>query len=197
MFYDNEFNYKYLLENGVEVEATIISYDYHSESSVDGDSDYNSGWYYIWECTYNGKTYNGTSGGAYYRTEEQVLKYIGKKITITVDPNSNWAVDKPLSEIHSDGFHFKEYLNCAIIFTCLSPFGLFIFIGFVVYPLVLDYKIDRSGKLPQQGEVIKISGFVIYFIKVKYKDKNGAIKEKWSYSWFTKSESKYLSEKSL
>lgn len=186
------------MENGVEVEATVVGYDYHSAShGVDGDpTDTSSGWYYIWECRYADRKYSGTSGGNYFGTEQQVLQYMGETFTVTVDPNSNWAVDKPLSEIHADGFHYKEYFICAIIFTCLSPFTLLFFAGFVIYPMVLDGKIDKCGKLPVQGEVIKVSGFLAKYIKVRYEDKD-KIKEKWSYGWFTRKEAKFLRQKKI
>ena len=197
VLYADEFRYEYLLENGVEVQATVIGYDYHQASNgVDGDStDTSSGWYYFWECYYNGKIYGGTSGNNYFRTEEQVAERVGNKFIVTVDPNSNWVVAKPKSAIHADGFHYTEYLTCAIVFTCLLPLVILVSVKFAIYPIALNYKIDRSGKLPKEGEVIKIRSFIINYIKVKYFAENGEIKEKWSYAWFTKREAKFLQEK--
>ena len=194
LFYANEFRYEYLLENGVEVEATVINYDYdYSDSPNDGSVDTGSGWYYMWECYYNNRRYSGVSG--YFRTEELVLQYLGKKFTVTVDPNSSFVVDASKSEIRADGFHYREYLTCAIIFTCLFPLIMFISVKFAFYPIFLDYKIDRSGKLPKEGEVIKVSSFIVNYIKVRYTDKKGETQEKWSYAWFTKREAKFLQQK--
>lgn len=196
-FYSQEFRYEYILENGVEVEATVVDYDIHYAShGVDGDpTDTSSGWYYIWECYYNGKRYGGTSGNNYFRTEEQVLQYMGEKFTVTVDPNSNWVVNRPKSEIRADGFHYKEFLTCAIVFTCLTPFAIFAFVKFAIYPMFIDSKIDRCGKLSKEGEVINTRSFIFSYIKVRYIDDKGEIKEKWSYSWFTHKEAKFLQEK--
>lgn len=191
-FYSNEFDYEYLLENGIEVEATVVDYNNDSEIHVDDDNVGTSGWYYIWECHYNGRDYRGASG---FLSKETVLQSLGKKFTVTVDPNSNWAVDKPKSEIRADGFHYKEFLTCAIVFTCLSPFSIFAFVKFAIYPMFIDSRIDRCGKLPQEGKVIKARSFIVSYIKVRYIDDKGETKEKWSYSWFTHKEAKFLQEK--
>ncbi len=194
LFYDNEFRYEDLLENGVEVEATVISYDYdYPDSTAGGSVDTESGWYYTWECYYNDRRYSGISG--YFRTEEQVLQYLDEKFTVTVDPDSNWVVDKPKSEIRADGFHYTEYLIYAIVFTCLFPLVIFITVKFAFYPVFLDYKIDRSGKLPKEGEIIKVCKFIICYLKVRYIDDKGETKEKWSYAWFTKREANFLQQK--
>ena len=127
LFYGGEFRYEYLLENGVEAEATVVGYDYHSAShGVDGDpTDTSSGWYYIWECYYGGKKYSGTSGNNYFRTEKEAASYLYTTFTVTVDPDSSWAVNKTKAEILADGFHYTEYLTCAIVFTCLLPLVMF------------------------------------------------------------------------
>lgn len=199
LFYSQEFDYEYLLENGVEVEATVVDYDYHSAShGVDGDTtDTSSGWYYIWECYYNGRTYRGTAPNGYLRTEEEVLQYLGKTFTVTVDPNSNWALDGPKSAILAYGLHYTEYLTCAIVFTCLSPFAIFAFVKFAIYPMFLDSRIDKCGKLPKEGEVINTRNFIFSYVKVRYIDDNGDTKEKWSYSWFTHKEVKFLQQKKI
>lgn len=197
--YSDEYDYAYLVKNGVEVEATVTGYDYHSAShGVDGDStDMSSGWYYIWECHYNGKRYSKTSGNNYFRTKEQVLQYLGEKFTVTVDPNSDWAVDRPISEIRPDGFKFKELLTAAIICTGITPVVLAVLTLLLIYPAVLNYKIDRAGKLPISGEVKKISGFIIYYVKVGYEDVSGQVREKWSKSWVTKKEAEFLRQKKI
>lgn len=194
-FYCDEFDYEYLLENGVEVEAIVVDYDYHSESYSDGDTNYLSGWYYIWECHYNGRTYRGTAPDGYLRTEEEVLQYLGETFTVTVDPNSNWVFDRPKSAILAYGFHYTEYLICAIVFTCLSPFAIFAFVKFAIYPMFLDSRIDRCGKLPKEGEVINTRSFIFSYVKVRYIDDKGDTKEKWSYSWFSHKEAKYLQQR--
>jgi len=197
-FYVQEFDYEYLLNNGVELEATVVGYDYHSAShGIDGDpTDTSSGWYYIWECYYDGKRYWGTAPNGYIRTEAEVIEYLGTTFTVTVDPNSNWVIPKPLSAIRESGFHYTEYLTCAIVFTCLSPFVLIAFIGLIVYPTILNGKIDRCGKLPVQGEVIKVKGWLFKFVKVRYENK-GITKEKWSYDWCTHREAKFLQQKKI
>ena len=193
-FYSQEYKYEYLLTNGVEVEATVINYGYdYLDSPNDGSVDTGSGWYYTWECYYNNRIYGGVSG--YFRTEEQVASMLGKTFTITVDPDSSFFVDKPKSEIHPDGFHYTELLTCAIVFTCLSPFAIFAFVKFAIYPMLLDSKIDRCGKLPKEGEVINTRSFIFSYVKVRYFDEKGDTKEKWSYSWFTHKEAKFLQQK--
>ncbi len=194
-FYSDEFDYKYLLANGVEVEATVVDYDYHAESESDGNVNYLSGWYYIWECHYNGRTYRGTAPNGYLRTEEEVLQYMGKTFTVTVDPNSNWVVDRPKAEIRANGFHYTEYLTCAIVFTCLLPLVIFVSVKFAFYPMFLDSRIDRCGKLPKEGEVINTRSFIFSYIKVRYINDKGETKENWSYAWFTHKEAKFLQEK--
>lgn len=193
-FYSQEYKYEYLLTNGVEVEATVINYGYdYLDSPNDGSVDTGSGWYYTWECYYNNRIYGGVSG--YFRTEEQVASMLGKTFTITVDPDSSFFVDKPKSEIHPDGFHYTELLTCAIVFTCLSPFAIFAFVKFAIYPMLLDSKIDRCGKLPKEGEVINTRSLIFSYVKVRYFDEKGDTKEKWSYSWFTHKEAKFLQQK--
>ena len=194
LFYGNEFKYEYLLNNGVEVEATVINYNYdYADSTTDGSVDTGSGWYYTWECRYNDRRYVGKSG--YFRTEELVSQYMGKKFTVTVDPDSSFAVAKSKSEILAYGFHYREYLTCAIIFTCLLPLITFATVKFAFYPVILDSRIDRSGKLPKEGEVIKTRKFIISYVKVRYINGNGKTQEKWSYAWFTEKEAEFLRQK--
>ncbi len=189
VLYNEEFKYENIVKNGVEVEATVTSYNYHYGSSDDNDAD---GWYYIWECNYNGRNYSGSS--RYFKTKEEVSDYIGKKFTVTVDPNSNWSVNKPLAEIRPNGFYFKEYKTGAIIFTCISPIIILVLALLILYPLILDYKIDRCGKLPIRGEVLKVAGLIIKYVKVSYEYK-GTTYERWSRSWVTIREAKYLEQK--
>ena len=194
LFYGNEFKFEYLLENGVEVQATVINYDYeYADSTTGGDVDTGSGWYYTWECYYNGRRYSGISG--YFRTEELVSQYMGNKFTVTVDPDSSFVVDESKSEIRANGFHYTEYLTCAIVFTCLLPLIIFVSVKFAFYPIFLNSRIDKCGKLPKEGEVIKTRNFLVSYIKVRYIDDKGETKEKWSYSWFMRKEAKFLQQK--
>ena len=194
-FYFDEYDFAYIIENGVEVEATVVDYDYHSESYADGDVNYSSGWYYIWECYYNGRTYSGTAPNGYLRTEEEVLQYLGKTFIVTVDPNSNWVVAKTKSEIRPNGFKFEEYLTRAIICSVIFPIALVCSFILLIYPIILNNKIDKAVYLPVLGEVVKTYGFLLYFIKVKYQDKKNVTQEKWARSWFTRKEAKYLKQK--
>ena len=194
LFYREEFRYEYLLKNGVEVQAAVVDYDYdYLDSPNDGSVDTGSGWYYTWKCYYNNRKYSGISG--YFRTEEQVVSMLGKTFTVTVDPDSSFFVDKPKSAILAYGFHYTEYLTCAIVFTCLLPCAIFAFVKFAIYPMFLDSRIDRCGKLPKEGEVINTRSFIFSYVKVRYFDEKGDTKEKWSYSWFTHKEAKYLQQK--
>ena len=61
--------------------------------------------------------------------------------------------------------------------------------------MLLDSKIDRCGKLPKEGEVINTRSFIFSYVKVRYFDEKGDTKEKWSYSWFTHKEAKFLQQK--
>ncbi len=194
-FYIDEYDFAYLVENGVEIEATVVDYDYHSESYADGDADYLSGWYYIWECHYNGRTYSGIGPNGYLRTQEEVMEYLGKNFTVTVDPNSNWVVDKPIAEIRPYGLKFEFFITGAISFSIIFPIVLLSTFIIMLYPMILNNKIDKTAKLPILGEVIKVFGFLWFYIKVKYKDENNEIQEKWAKAYFTRKEAQYLKNK--
>ena len=46
-----------------------------------------------------------------------------------------------------------------------------------------------------QGEVTKVVKWIVCYVKVKYQDENGVMREKWARSWFTHKEAKYLQQK--
>ena len=64
----------------------------------------------------------------------------------------------------------------------------------------LDEKIIigyQKGNLPERrGEVVKVSGWFIKYVKVRYEDE-GKLCERWAQSWFTMREAKYLKEKNI
>lgn len=193
---------KYLQENGIEVEAVGV------ESSIikhSGES------FYSYYCRYeyigeNGITYAVSRRFSYKKDAEA---QIGEKITIVIDPNTNYAcwLTVPLSEIK---LTYKRDFIVAIIFCIPVPIVMYLFLWRGVYRSVIDYKIrnhvgkknndfiagsDYNKKLITEGEVTKTRSWIISYVKVKYKDEKGIIQEKWARSWFTRKEAKYLKQK--
>ncbi|MDE7453023.1 MAG: hypothetical protein K2N22_01285 [Clostridia bacterium] len=194
-FYAEEFKWENLKTNGVELTAEITGYDYHQASpSAMGDNDSSSGWYYIWECNYGGKRYSGTSGGAYFTSEQAVIERLGETFAITVDPQSGWYVKTTLAEVRAREGKFTQLLTAAAILTALSPFALYLFIYRGICPSVMDAKIARCGHLPVQGEVVKTFGLLFMRVKVRYEFR-GVRHEKWARRLFTRRDGRFLKDK--
>ena len=193
--------YKYYIENAVEVEAEITIYGIHDRGH--GDSRTIEYWtYYEYESEW-GTVYSMHKGT--YSNESDAKAQIGKKVKIFIDPNGTWS---------SDVFpvvNYERALKNAIIWCFPVPIVLYLLIYRCIYRNVMNKKIkkkvygstysnDRFIHTPQpntvtQGEVTKVIKWIVCYVKVKYKDENGATREKWARSWFTHKEAKFLREK--
>ncbi len=198
--YTSQDYYKYLIENAIEVEATITRYGIHYYG--DYGRDFNFWTYYEYESEW-GTVYKMQHGT--YSNEREAKAQIGKKIKIYIDPHSDWS---------SDVFPAVDYeraLRNAIIWCIPVPFVLYLLIYRCIYRNVMNKKMqkkaygstynnDRFIHIPKpntvtQGEVTKVLKWIVCYVKVKYQDESGATREKWARSWFTYKEAKYLQQK--
>lgn len=198
--YTSQDHYKYLIENAIEVEATITQYGIHYYG--DDRRDFNFWTYYEYESEW-GTLYKGIN--AVHPDESTAKAEVGEKIKIYVDPNSDW------SDKHLPSFNYERALRDAIIWCIPVPFVLYLLIYRCIYRNVMNKRIqkkvygstynnDRFIHTPQpntvtQGEVTKVLKWVVCYVKVKYQDESGATREKWARSWFTYKEAKYLQQK--
>ena len=200
--YASQDKYKYLRENAIEVEATIVSYNYDYSTSDKNTKnwvtryEYESGW---------GTIYQGRN--AVHPDESTAKAEVGEKIKIYVDPNSDW------SDKHLPSFNYERALRDAIIWCFPVPIVLYLLIYRCIYRNVLNKKIKKKvygstynndriihTPLPNtvtQGEVTKVVKWIVCYVEVKYQDENGATREKWARSWFTHKEAKFLQEKKI
>ena len=186
-----------LIKYGVEAEAEIYTYSpsYHGEESG-----------YMYQTWYRHITLDGSVyTGQWYEfgSESDAQYHIGEKIIITIVPDKyapgeyischvRYAdLTKPNHELH---------LAFAIICTVPVPFLVYLLCYRGIYRNELDEKIlaDFSdGFLPERrGEVVKVSGWIIKYVKVRYEDE-GKLCERWARSWFSMREAKYLNEKKI
>lgn len=192
-----------LIRDGVEVEATIVRY----ESWKRGD--FKLGYEYVSE---DGKVYIGHAATVTSRKAAEAA--IGKKITIVIDPNSTLSRPRRLDQLGTlEDLRYESDLITAIVASCIAlPIALYMFSYRLVYRSVLDSKIRR--RLPGNvndylkangpgikalpivlGEVVKVRGWLIKYVKVNYWDENDERKEKWARAWFTRKEAKFLERK--
>lgn len=198
--YTSQDHYKYLSENAIEVEATIVSYRYDYSSSDNKGKN----WVTIYEYKSEwGTVYKGRK--AVHPDESTAKSEVGEKIKIYVDPNSDW------SDKHLPLFNYERALRNAIIWCIPVPFVLYLLIYRCIYRNVMNKKMqkkaygstynnDRFIHIPKpntvmQGEVTKVLKWIVCYVKVKYQDESGATREKWARSWFTYKEAKYLQQK--
>ncbi|MDE6211335.1 MAG: DUF3592 domain-containing protein, partial [Clostridia bacterium] len=200
--YASQDRYRYLRENAIEVETTIVSYGYDYSSSDKNTRnwvtiyEYNSEW---------GTVYKGRV--AVHPDESAAKAEVGEKIKIYIDPNSDWS---------SDVFpvvNYERALRNAIIWCFPVPIVLYLLIYRCIYRNVLNKKIKKKvygstynndriihTPLPNtvtQGEVTKVAKWIVCYVKVKYQDENGEMREKWARSWFTHKETKFLQQKKI
>ena len=198
--YASQDSYKYLKENAIEVEATFVGYGiYNHPDSHKFDYctyyEYRSDW---------GTVYRGNH--ATLSTERAAKSYLGTKITIYIDPNSDWSA-KSISPVD-----YERALRDAVIYSCPIPFVLYFLIYRCIYRNVMNKKIRKKayGRYynsterviwePQPdsikaGEVTKVLKWIVCYVKVRYPDENGIEREKWARSWFTHKEAKFLEHK--
>lgn len=198
--YASQDSYKYLNANAIQVEATIDSYRVHYFP----DSNKEDWWtYYEYQSSW-GTVYCGHY--ATYTNESGAKKQLGKKVTIYVDPNSDWSA-KFIPSVD-----YERALKDAIIYSCPIPIVLYFLIYRCVYRNILNKKIRKKayGRYyksterviwdPQPdtikvGEVTKVRKWIVCYVKVRYLDEKGITREKWARSWFTHKEAKFLERK--
>lgn len=198
-----------LIRNGVEVEATIVDYVWGTSEVGDMVEDYSLIYKYVSE---DGRVYTGV----YSRVSFQKVakEAIGKKVTIVIDPNSSLSRPRRLDQLGTlEGLRYKSDLITAIAASCIAlPIALYLFSYRLVYRSVLDSKIRR--RLPERvndylkasgteikalpivlGEVVKVRGWLIKYVKVNYRDEKEVRQEKWARAWFTRKEAIFLERK--
>lgn len=200
--YQSQDHYKYIRENAIEVEATIVYYDYDYSTSDKNTKN----WVTVYE--YNSEWGTIYSGKAAVHTDESTAKAeVGEKIKIYIDPNSD------LSYKHLPSIDYGRALIDAIIWSIPVPIVLYLFIYRCIYRNVMNKKIKKKvygstynndryihTPLPNtvtQGEVTKVRKWIVCYVKVKYQDDNSVMREKWAQSWFTHKEAKFLQEKKI
>ena len=200
--YQANYDEKYLIENGIEVEAVGVDWGLIRNS---GEHDYS---YY---CRYEYEDDNGTiySVKQRFSTATDAQAQICKKITIVIDPNSHYAYRTRLDKLK---VNFKEDLILAIIFSIPVPIALYLFIYRSVYRSIMNYKMrkrvgekvkdfinarDYNKNSITEGEVTKTFKWIVGYVKVKYRDENEETQEKWARSWFTRKEAKFLEQKKI
>ena len=120
--YASQDKYKYYSENAIEVEATIVSYNYDYSTSDKNTKnwvtryEYESGW---------GTIYQGRN--AVHPDESTAKAEVGEKIKIYVDPNSDW------SDKHLPSFNYERALRDAIIWCFPVPIVLYLLIYRCIY----------------------------------------------------------------
>ena len=198
--YASQDSYKYLQQNAIEVEAIIFSYgvDYYPNSN---DKD--------WCTSYEYKSDWGTIYRGHYATytnESTAKKHIGDKVTIYVDPNSDWSAP------YLPNYNYERAFKRAIIFSCPMPIVLYFLIYRCIYRDIMNKKIrkkaygryyksterviwDSQPDSIKVGEVTKVRKWLVGYVKVRYRDDSEQDREKWARSWFTLKETKFLEQK--
>ena len=200
--YASQDRYKYLSENAIEVEATIVSYHYDYSTSSKNTRNWATVYEYEseWGTVYKGRY-------AVHTDESTAKAEVGEKIKIYIDPNSDW------SDKHMPSFNYERALIDAIIWSFPVPIVLYLLIYRCIYRNIMNKKIQKKvygstynndrfihTPLPNtvtQGEVTKVLKMVVCYVKVKYKDERDATREKWARAWFTHKEATFLKHKKM
>ena len=222
--YQMNSEFEFWLKNGVEVEAEITDAKYfETVNNVSGSVMYDKRWvtYYTYTAS-NNTVYSGTAYA--YRSNnpsdaEQIAKSkIGTTVAVIIDPNSN---NSRLGKLNDISVEYTKDLVIAII-SCLPVlFILYLLVYRGIFRSVQNYRIRKKvgvstvekvtedspkyvnediDKLlyPEaisQGEVTKVIKWIVCYVKVKYQDENGKLKEKWARAWFSHREAKFLKHK--
>lgn len=196
VFCYSDHNDNQLLKNGIEVQAEIVDV---REIDVSPDDSHTTT--RAWECIYlyiapDGKEYSGWSGQ--FSQKQYAVEHIGEKVTIIIDPTNGYSTRGTLKSI---AFYQKNSLThfvLACIFTGLLCISSYLFFYRVVYRNKLNKNILDSMQMGivnnciTKGEVTKVIKWIVCYVKVRYRDENGATKEKWARSWFTHKEANFL-----
>lgn len=222
--YQMNSEFEFWLKNGVEVEAEITDAKYfETVDNVSDSVMYDRRW--VTYYTYTASDNTVYSGMAYvYRTnnpsdaEEIAKSKIGTTVAVIIVPNSD---NSRLGKLNDISIEYTKDLVVAIVSCLPLLLILYLLVYRGIFRSVLNYKIrkkvgvstvekvtedspeyineDKDKLLhPEfiaQGEVTKVFKWIVCYVKVKYKDENGAIKEKWARSWFTHKEARYLQQK--
>ena len=185
-----------LIKYGIEVEAEIYEYfpSWHGEETG-----------YRYETKYRYISPDGGSiySGNYleYGSADDAAKHIGDKIIITIVPDSvapGEYISVPKKYADLNGPKYNLHLALAISCTVPIPFLIYLLCYRGFYRNELDKKIiigfEQGYLHERRGEVVKVSGWLIKYVKVRYEDE-GKTYERWARSWFTLRETKFLEEK--
>ena len=192
-------NDKKMLQNGIEVEAEIVDI-----REIDTRPDDPHRTERAWECIYSyvapdGKEYSGIAGQ--FSQKQYAVEHIGDKVKIVIDPTDGSSAYGTLAGIAYWQKFSQIYLTLACIFSGLFSISAYLFFYRVVYRNRLNAKILKYledsliNSCITQGEVTKVVKWIVCYVKVKYQDENGVMREKWARSWFTHKEAKFLREK--
>ncbi|MDE7087302.1 MAG: hypothetical protein K2O67_03820 [Clostridia bacterium] len=194
-YFVDDYHEELLVKYGVEVEAEIIRYDVIVE-----DNGYSYQLRY-WYTAPNGTIYDGHTRK--YFDESAAEKHVGDKIIITIVPSSispDEQISVPKRYADLSGPKYSLHLTLAICCTVPIPILIYLLCYRGFYRNELDKKIIigfEKGNLPERrGEVVKVSGWLIKYVKVRYEDE-GKTCERWARSWFTIREAKYLEQKKI
>ena len=219
--YASQDRYKYLNENVIEVEATIIDYKLGDRGSHGSNlHDYHPYYYWFNVCEYKsewGTVYRDTRG--VYATKDAAKAQMGKKVKLFIDPNSDWCA------IYRPTYNYERALRNAIIWCFPVPIVLYLWIYRCIYrnatnkkilkkyygicyrndlrysrqygPIDLDNTImfTPPKDMVKTGEVTKVWKWIVCYVKVKYEDERVETREKWARAWFTHKEAKFLKQK--
>ena len=194
----SDYNNNKLLRNGIEVEAEIV--DVREIDISPGDSHTTRR---AWECIYSyiapdGTEYSGWVGQ--FSQKKDALNHLGEKVTIIIDPTDGYSTYGTLESLDYRLKNSQTHLLLAWIFSGLLCVTSYLFFYRVVYRDKIDKKILKKvhcsyiEKIAVEGEIVKILGFLWYYVKVKYTDTKGT-QTKWARSWFTRKEAKFLKQK--
>lgn len=205
--YKGNYAAEWWLNNGVEVKATGVKWGegYIWRDYSDGHS-YREHYYY---CQFE---YESEDGKLYvvkprYKYRETAEASVGTQRKILIDPNGTEA---RIADYEYLTPHFAQDLAVAIIFTVPIPILYYLFIYRAVYRGVVNHIMcERVGEEVKDfvkpksindnttalGEVVRIKSWIVSYVKVRYYDKSGIVRERWAHEWFTRREAEFLKEK--
>ena len=204
--YQANYSKEYLIENGVETDAVGVEWFviYATNSSNPSES-LDAGYY----CRYK---YIGLDGEEHFVSinwlhKKTAMAQIGKTITIVIDPRDNKVSHVNLKSLK---LTYERDFILAILFCFPVPIAAYFLLYRGIYRSAINYKISKKvgenepdfmgGKhyntyVIKVGEVTKVKKWIVCYVKVKYQDENGVVREKWAQSWFTHKEAKFLQNK--
>ncbi|MDE6868577.1 MAG: DUF3592 domain-containing protein [Clostridia bacterium] len=201
LFCWSDYNDNKLLKNGIEVEAEIVD-----TREIDIRPDDSHTIERAWVCIYlyvapDGTRYSGEVGQ--FSQKRYAVEHLGEKVTIVIDPTDGYSTYGTLDGIaYYQKFSFT-HLVLAYVFTGLLCISAYLLFYRVIYRNKLNSKILKQldgrfvNNCIKQGEVTKVLKWIVCYVKVKYQDESGLMREKWARSWFTRKEAKFLQQKKI